>query len=257
MAATRKEKLDQVIGAIQKRWGSGAISRSSEQLARDTPRIATSFPSLDDATGAGGIPRGRIIELLGRPTSGMTTVALRIVAQAQADEGAAVYIDLERNFDPVYALRRGVLLEQLILVHPFDAGQALDMLPDFVRNGGFNLLVCDMPVRVQDKESTGRKLASTLGRLLAPLSKSNSTLLFLTTLAGQAGDGTPFYPQQATLPHFATLRLLFQRERWLYRQRDVHGFETRVIVIKNKLSTPGQEARIAIYFDETGPEDRL
>jgi recombination protein RecA len=257
MAATRKEKLDQVIGAIQKRWGAQAIGRSAEQVARETPHIATGYRPLDEATGAGGIPRGRISELLGVPTSGMTTVALKIVAQAQAGNGAAVYIDFDRNFDPSYALRSGVLLEQLVLIHPFNAVQALDMLPDFVRNEGFDLLVCDLPVRVQSEANTGRKLASTVGRLLAPLHKSNSTLLFLTTLAGPGGKDGPVYPQQATLPHFATLRLLFQRERWLYRQRDVHGFETKVTVIKNKLSPPGQEARITVFFDEGAPEERL
>lgn len=252
MPATRKEKLEKVIATIQKRWGTGAIGRSTEQLNSEAPHISTGYPQLDSALGTGGIPRGRISELMGVPTSGMTSIALQILAQAQVGDSAAVYLDLDRNFDPVYARRGGVLLERLVLVHPFSAGQALDMLPDFVHNGGFALLICDMPVRIQHEGAIGRKLASTLGRLLAPLSKSDSTLLFLTTLAGngqEPGLGDFSYPSQATLPHFATVRLLFQRERWLYRQRDVYGFETRVIVVKNKLSAPGKEVRLSIFVN--------
>ena len=252
MPADRKEKLEKVIATIQKRWGTGAIGRSSEQLQVKVPHIASGFPELDAAIGSGGIPRGRISELMGVPTSGMTTLALKIIAEAQASGGLVVYLDLERNFDPAYARRKGVLLEGLTLVHPSSIGQALDMLPDIVHNEGFNLLICDMPVEVQREEHVGRKLASTLGRLLAPLNKGNSTLLFLTTLTSDRrslNNDAADYPKLATLPHFATLRLLLQRERWLYRQRDVHGYEVKVIVVKNKLSAPGKQARIALFLN--------
>jgi recombination protein RecA len=251
MPADGKEKLEKVIATIQKRWGAGAIGRSSEQLDGEVSHIASGYRQLDSALGIGGIPRGRISELIGAPTSGKTTVALKIMVQAQALGGMAVYIDLERNFDPAYARHCGVLLERLALVHPFSAGQALDMLPDFAYNGGFDLLICDLPAKVQEEEQIGRKLSSTLGRLLAPLSKGSITLLFLTTLAAHGDPNEePFvYPRQAVLPHFATLRLLFQKERWLYRQRDVHGFEARVTVVKNKLSAAGKQARIAILIN--------
>ena len=252
MPANRKEKLDKVIAAIHKRWGTQAIGRSPEQLALNIPHISSGYLELDEAIGSGGIPRGRISELMGVPTSGMTTVALKIMAQAQVSGGMVAYLDLERNFDPAYARRFGVLLERLTVVQPYSAGQALDMLPDFVYNGGFDLLICDMPVRVQQDGQIGRKLTSNLGRLLAPLGKGSITLLFLTTLKGNKGDpqiAAPDYPQQATLPHFASLRLLLQKERWLYRQRDVFGCEVGVIVVKNKLSAPGKQARITISFD--------
>ncbi len=252
MQRDRKEKLEEVIASIQKRWGTRAIGRSSEQLGASVPHIISGFPDLDVAIGAGGIPRGRISELMGVPTSGMTTVALKIIAEAQASEGMVAYLDLERNFDPAYARRCGVLLEQLTLVHPYNAGEALNMLPDFVYNNGFDLLVCDMPAHAQGEARTGRKLTSTLGRMLAPLSKSNITLLFLTTLFANKRDmknDLLDYPQQATLPHFATLRLLLKKERWLYRQRDIYGYEVRVIVVKNKLSAPGKEVRLDIFFN--------
>ena len=253
MPANRKEKLDKVIAAIHKRWGTQAIGRSPEQLAVNIPHITTGYLELDEAIGTGGIPRGRISELMGVPTSGMTTLALKIIAQAQVAGGMVAYLDLERSFDPAYARRFGVLLERLTLVQPFSAGQALDMLPDFVYNGGFDLLICDMSARVQQDGQIGRKLTSTLGRLLAPLGKGSMTLLFLTTLkANKRGseNSAPDYPRQATLPHFATLRLLLQKERWLYRQRDVYGVEVRVMVVKNKLSAPGKQVRIAISFND-------
>ena len=253
MPPNRKEKLDKVIATIHNRWGSQAIGRSSQQLAIDIPTIASGFPELDAAVGTGGIPRGRISELMGVPTSGMTTLALKIIARAQAADGMVVYLDLQRSFDPAFAKKGGVVLERLTLVHPYNAGQALDMLPDFVYNGGFDLLICDMSARVQQDGQIGRKLTSTLGRLLAPLGKGSMTLLFLTTLkANKRGseNSAPDYPRQATLPHFATLRLLLQKERWLYRQRDVYGVEVRVMVVKNKLSAPGKQVRIAISFND-------
>ncbi len=254
MPANRKEKIARVISTIQKRWGAQAIGRSSEHLSAGVPHIGSGFPDLDVAIGGGGIPRGRIIELVGVPTSGMTTVALTIVAQVQASEGAAVYIDLGRNFDPAYAQHCGVLLNRLALVHPFDTEQALKMLPDFVHNGGFDILICDLPAHVQQEGTAARRLTSTLGRLLAPLNKGNAILLFLTTLATSGSESavdTVFYPQQAPLPHFTTVRLLLRRKRWLYRQRDVCGYEVQVIVIKNKLAAPGRQVHLAITFNET------
>jgi recombination protein RecA len=258
MTAGRKEKLEKVISTIQKRWGSQVIGRSSERLDVEVPCIASGFAELDRMVGIGGIPRGRISELMGAPTSGMTTTALRILAQAQAGDGTAVYIDPGRNFDPFYAQRNGVLLERLVLVHPLDPEQALAMLPDFVNNGGFELLICDLPAAIQHEEPAARKLSSILGRLLAPLSKHHTTLLFLTALSmgniRSENMGVNGYPRQAALPHYTTLRLLFEREQWLYRQRDVHGFRTKVIVVKNKLSAPGKPVSITILIDGTREE---
>lgn len=253
MPLERKEKLDQVISKIHKRWGTQAIGRSSKQLDGKIPCIPSGFPELDIALGIGGIPRGRISEFIAAPTSGMTTLALNIVAQVQMIGGTAVYIDLDRTFDPAYARGCGVFLDQVTLVHPHTAAQALNMLPDFIHNGGFDILICDMPARVQQDEQIGRTLTSTLGRLLAPLNKSSATLLFITTLPaanGRRGKENVTYPRHGTLPHFTTLRLLIQSERWLYRQRDVVGYEIRITVIKNKLSAPGNPARIALYLTD-------
>lgn len=246
----KKEKLEQVISGLRERWGTQIINRATGP-GQAPAHMATGFPALDASLGVGGIPRGRISELLGRPTSGMATVALRTLAQVQEQGGTAVYVDLERTFDPDYARRCGVNLSRLTLVHPYDAGRALAMLPDFIGDGAIDLLLFDMPAQRQAEPLLTRRLSSALGRLLASLSKSNSTLLFLTSLPLEQGEAAA-YPQQAALPHFATVRLLLQKEQWLYRQHDVYGYEAQVLVVKNKLAAPGATARITITFEE-GP----
>jgi recombination protein RecA len=305
MATGRKEQLDQVIVAIQERWGSKAIGLSRDR-ARAVSPVSTGFPELDAALGIGGLPRGRISELIGSPTSGAATVALKILANAQHDiatrraypqpaaragalahreasldrgrpddqkrGGMVVYIDLDRTFDPDYARRCGVQLEQMMLVHPHDAGQALNMLADFVLSAEIDLLIFDMPARLQIEPPIVRQLTSILGRLLAPLDAQSSTLLFLTSLLAAEPEDRPLTPgpcsprgegdralisgpssaeekgsrMETTLPHFAAVRLLLQRERWLYQHRDVYGYEARVQVLKNKLAPAGQPVSIII-----------
>jgi len=257
MTDEKKEKLESAISAIQKRWGMRIIGHSAKQQVRDFPSISTSFPQLDDALRIGGIPRGRISELVGIPTSGMSTLALKISTQAQLKGGTVAYLDTAHTFDPDYARRCGVRLSHLTLVHPFNVQQSLSILADFAINGGIDLLIFDMPLSLQNESRTARKLTSTLGRLLAPLSRNNSTLLFLTSLPPQDNQTASSYPDQATLPHFATIRLLLQKERWLYKQRDIGGYEAQVLVVKNKLHPPGQKVRISITFNGTVEGDNL
>jgi recombination protein RecA len=252
MTDDKQDKLALVIAGIQKRWGTRVIGRSAPK--KDFPAISTSFPHLDEALGIGGIPRGRISELVGTPTSGMATLALKIVAQAQKEGASTVYLDLTRTFDPAYAWRCGVQLANLTLVHPYTFSQSLSILSDFIMNGGIDLLIFDNPLHLQDEARSALKLSSTLGSILAPLSRNNSTLLFLTSLSLQ---GRSPYPEGATLPYYATLRLLLSKERWLYGQQDVRGYEAQVLVIKNKLHRPGQKVRLNITFNGTVEGDSL
>jgi hypothetical protein len=220
------------------------------------PHISTGFPSLDKTLGTGGIPQGRISEIIGVPTSGMATLALKIIANAQSHQGTAVYIDLEQTFDPDYADHCGISLNHLILVHPYNMHQALAMLPDFIINGGLSILVFDMPLQLHEPHLT-QALSSTLGRLIAPLSKSDCILLFLTTLLPGSSPSLDDYPQHITLPHYTTMRLIIQKERWLYRQRDITGYEALVYIAKNKLGRAGQAARITIDFQGIVPGDHI
>ncbi len=254
MTADKKEQLALAIAAMQKRWGTGIIGRSSAQLASDFPAISTCFPPLDEAIGIGGIPRGRISELVGIPTSGMATLALKITASAQENGGMAVFLDLTRTFDPGYAWRCGVRLPLLTLVRPHNVKQSLSILSDFAINGGIDLLIFDMPLSLQKQSHNALKLSSTLGGILAPLSRNETTLLFLTSLPTQSNA---VYPEQATLPHFTSLRLLLNKERWLYKQRDVYGYEAQVTIVKNKLHKPGPNVRIRITFNSAREGDSL
>jgi recombination protein RecA len=250
VAGDRKEKLEFVISAIQSRWGLRAIEQGDRQ-PQAAAYIPTGFPALDQALGIGGIARGRINEIVSIPTSGAATLALKIAANAQGENGKVVYIDVAHAFDPDYAYRCDVNLQQLMLVHPCNVQQGIAMLPDFAVNGGFDLLVFDMPLYPPMEPAQQQQLSSALGRLLAPLSKSGCPLLFLSSLPPESDASLTAYPRYGPLPHYATIRLLIQKGRWLYRRQDVRGYEAQAVVLKNKLGRAGKAVRIAITFNGT------
>lgn len=246
----KKRRFEKTISGIQQRYGLKAI-QPLKQTAESIPHLPTGFPDLDAALGIGGLPHGRISELIGIPTSGMSTLALKIIASVQGQGGTAVYLDVPHTFDPDYAHRCGVNLRQMMLVRPYNVSQAIAMLPDFAINGGFDLLVFDLPSSLQTTPQYQEQLSSALGRLLAPLSKSGCVLLFLTALPPSSDPSLSTYPSQAALPHYASLRLLLQKERWLYRRQDIRGYEAQVQVIKNKLGPAGHTVPLTITFNGT------
>jgi recombination protein RecA len=245
----RKRRLEKTVTDLQNRFGLRAINRSPRAAA--LPVVPTGFRALDAALGIGGLPRGRLSEVVGIPTAGAATLALKTIAQAQTQNGTAVYIDTAQTFDPDYAHRCGVDLHRLMLVHPYNIQQAIAMLPDFAGNGGFDLLVFDMPLHPPLQPERQQQLSSALGRLIAPLHRSDCVLLFLTSLPPGSGQPLTEYPRHMALPHYASLRLLIQRARWLYKRQDVRGYEADVLLLKNKLGSAGQEVRIAITFNGT------
>jgi recombination protein RecA len=251
----RKRRLEKTVTDIQNRFGLRIISRSAEAVAPSV--IPTGFPALDAALGIGGLPRGRVAEIVGVPTSGAATLALKAVAQAQERDGTAVYIDIAQTFDPDYAHRCGLDLHRLMLIHPYNIQQAIAMLPDFMADGTVDLLVFDMPLHPPPEPERQQQLSSALGRLLAPLSRSGSILLFVTSLRPDSDPphgSSPLpnaYPRHLALPHYASLRLLVRRARWLHRREDVRGYEADILVLKNKLGPAGREVRVAITFNGT------
>lgn len=273
--AERKVSLEMTVAALQDRWGGRVIHRLRKGHADTFPHVPTGFPSLDEALGIGGLPRGRISEIIGVPTSGMATIALRVVANAQeqghaqaaSGSTASIYIDLDRTFDPEYAARCGLDLSQLVLVHPYDTRQALAILQDFTQNAGLTgegigVLVFDAPFSLLAESQPAQAFSATLGRLLAPLGRSSCVLLCLTSLpvnsnphsaarskASEPSMAEPSmvdYPDNSTLPHYATVRLFIQRERWIYKERDIRGYQAQVMVIKNKLGAAGKQTSITI-----------
>ena len=238
----RKRRLDKTVADLHNRFGLRAIGRAVPRPAV----VPTGFAALDDALGIGGLPLGRVTELAGVPTSGMATLALKIVAAAQPAAPMAAYIDLDRTFDPDYAARCAVDLDRLLLIRPYTARQALAMLPDLAVNGGFSILICDASARALAAPDAAEALARALGQIVAPLSRSGSILLFLSALAPaeQPSDNS-------ALAHYAAVRLHIRRERWLYHRHDVAGYAAQIVVVKNRLGPAGRRADIAITFNGT------
>jgi len=251
MAADKKRKLEMTITALQARWGWRAVRRLGDTPDAPVPHLATGFTALDQALAIGGLPRGRISELIGAPTSGMATLALKIVANSQR-EAPAVYLDPDQIFDPDYAVRCGVDLSRLLLIRPYNYRQALAIVEDFLAGGQQQALVMGATFRPPPADLPDLMTAS-LSRLPAPLSRSGCVLLFLTALPAHSPPDLTHYPAHLPLPGYTAVRLLLQRERWLYRRRDITGYQAQVLVVKNKLGPAGQQVSLALTFDSKNP----
>ncbi len=251
MGSRKRKRLESTVAAIQRRWGQQALRRGRPVTTTTTiPRIPTGFAALDQAlSGIGGIPRSRLTELLGAPTSGMATLALKIIANAQAAGDTAAYVDLAATFDPDYAARCEVNLARLLLVRPQSGREALEIVQALITSRGVGVLVFDAVAQLLADSHSARTLSTTLRHLPQLLTKSPCAPIFLTPL--RCGDplSNANYPPDFTLPHFSSVRLLLEKERWLQKGQDVRGYQARVVVLKNKLGAAGQSASIAITFN--------
>jgi recombination protein RecA len=238
--STREQtkRLQGVADAIRQRWGNQAL-RTLNTLAADIPHVSTQFRALDRALGVGGLPRGRLTELLGVPTSGVSTLAFKVIASAQSAGDMAVYIDIGRTLDPDYAVRCGVCLDKLLVVHPPSGEKALDIARDLVASGGAGILVFGAVFEPSVMMPPGA-----LERLNSVLSASPCVLIYLSSVA-QTDSAS------SSLAYYASVRLLVAKARWLYRQQDVRGYRAKVTVVKNKLAPPGRSATITIGFSQT------
>jgi recombination protein RecA len=258
MGARKRKLLDMTVAAIQQRWGPQALRRwgqapGGEQGRASTrvevPHISTGFPALDNALGIGGLPRSRITEFLGVPTSGMATLALKVVARAQAMGDMAAYLDLGYTFDPDYAARCEVNLKHLLLVRPRTGDEALEILYSLVTDRGVGILVFDSTSHLIAESHGSRAMSTALRKLAGVLAQSPCVCLFLTPLHFGTASSTDNYPGGFALPNYAAMRLLLEKEEWLRKGRDVRGYRARVTVLKNKLGPAGKQAAIAITFN--------
>lgn len=244
----RQRQLDMAVAAIRLRYGPQALVKGKPPTAvAAVPHIPTGFPSLDRALGIGGLPKGKISELVGPATSGKTTLALKFLAQAQADGGQVGYIDQARYFDPDYAHRCGLDLSRLLVGTPYDLREALAMTESLVRSGGLSALVFDadaLDFLWTDPEAMSQ-IAAFLDRLPAPLTRSGMAFLLLHE-SPTAGS-----PALSALAHYAAVRLQVVRERWLRRHGDIRGYKARVEVLKNRLGPAGRAVTVAIEFNGT------
>lgn len=247
---TRKQKLETTVARIHARFGPRSLVQGRAPLVLDAPpavpHISTGFPKLDEALGIGGLPKGKICEIVGLPTSGKTTIALKFLAQAQAG-GTVAYIDQARYFDADYAHRCGLDLSRLFVSAPYGLDETLATTEALVRSESLAALVFDAMDHLWSDAHAVPQLGSCLKRLSAPLARAGTVLLFVH--AATEAQNTPLTRQG--LAHQAAVRLKVDRERWLRHHGDVRGYEARVEVLKNRLGPAGRVVTIAIQFNGT------
>jgi recombination protein RecA len=252
--SSRYRRLDAVVNRLQLQHGARAIRRASaSEVQTLTPCLSTAFPALDaalaDARGkgdVGGVPRGRITEIIGPATSGKVTLAAKILAIAHGERNAlAAWLDPSRTCDPDYLHRCGVDLDRLLIVRPQERDDALLIALHLVESHALSALVID---GCFDPEAgSAKEAAGTMERLATAVASTMTAILFLSEPAAQ----------YQTLAHAATLRLAISRERWLIQREDVRGYEGHVTILKNKLGRAGVAVPIRITFNGTVRVDGL